>query len=154
MLASRNSSWQKYTTLRVVLVTVVRDEDTLTTVSIAMDECKKRLMYLLNEIRIDASIHVEVGRVKSTTASAKTNLSSTHKPPPPMLDTKTLNKLIRVGTKEGVAMLFLQLPDCPVEGSTDDEISLYVKNLRELTEKLPPLALVKSARQRITTTEL
>jgi len=31
LLASRNSSWNKYTTLRVVLVAVVREEDKLTT---------------------------------------------------------------------------------------------------------------------------
>ena len=71
-----------------------------------------------------------------------------------MLDTTTLNSLIYNGTKEGVAMLFLQLPDCPVEGSTNDEIMLYVRNLKALTSKLPPLALVKSARQRTMTTEL
>lgn len=51
-------------------------------------------------------------------------------------------------------MLFLQLPDCPVEGSTNKEIMRYVRNLKDLTSGLPPLALVKSARQRTMTTEL
>ena len=153
LLASRNSSWNKYTTLRVVLVAVVREEDVLTTVSIAMEDCKHRLTHLLNEIRIEADIHVEVGRVKSQNSSGNRSNSGSNGPPP-MLDTTTLNSLIYNGTKEGVAMLFLQLPDCPVEGSTNDEIMLYVRNLKALTSKLPPLALVKSARQRTMTTEL
>jgi potassium/chloride transporter 9 len=144
LMASRNSSWNRYTDLRVVLVAVVREEDTLTTVSEAMDNARDRCRFLLNEIRIDASIHVVVGRVQNTSTNG----------PPPMLNTTTLNSLMKMETHDGVAMLFLQLPDCPVEGSTDDEIHLYVRNLKDLTSGLPPLALIKSARQGTMTTEL
>ena len=144
LMASRNSSWNRYTDLRVVLVAVVREEDTLTTVSEAMDNARDRCRFLLNEIRIDASIHVVVGRVQNTSTNG----------PPPMLNTTTLNSLMKMETHDGVAMLFLQLPDCPVEGSTDDDIHLYVRNLKDLTSGLPPLALIKSARQGTMTTEL
>jgi len=145
-----------------------------------MDDARDRTTHLLSEIRIEASVHVVVGRVGSSSSSSSrsereksikpattttTNMiggevssssssSSPSSPPPLLLDTKTLNHLIQMETKEGVAMLFLQLPDTPIEGSTNDEIMLYVRNLREMTASLPPLALVKSARQRTTTTEL
>lgn len=145
LLASRNSSWNKYTDLRVVLVAVVREEDLLEVVSKAMDNARDRLVHLLNEIRIEASIHVVVGRVRANNRSQSQ---------PPMLDTTTLNQLMKMETTKGVAMLFLQLPDCPVEGSTNNEIMRYVRNLKDLTSGLPPLALVKSARQRTMTTEL
>jgi len=94
---------------------------------------------------LTASIHVVVGRVRANNRSQSQ---------PPMLDTTTLNQLMKMETTKGVAMLFLQLPDCPVEGSTNNEIMRYVRNLKDLTSGLPPLALVKSARQRTMTTEL
>ena len=71
----------------------------------AMEDCKNRLTLLLNEIRIEASIHVVVGRVKHNHhrhsggggrksggdgASSGEGLNV----PPPMLDTNTLNTLM------------------------------------------------------------
>ena len=123
-----------------------------------MDDARDRTTHLLSEIRIEASVHVVVGRVGSSSSNSNSNNSNrseTEKSIKPLtLDTRTLNHLIQMETKEGVAMLFLQLPDTPIEGSSNDKIMLYVRNLREMTASLPPLALVKSARQRTTTTEL
>ena len=127
-----------------------------------MDDARDRTTHLLSEIRIEASVHVVVGRVGSSSSSSSNNSNSNSSNrsereksiKPLTLDTRTLNHLIQMETKEGVAMLFLQLPDTPIEGSSNDKIMLYVRNLREMTASLPPLALVKSARQRTTTTEL
>ena len=73
--------------------------------------------------------------------------------PPPTLGLNDLNVLMRQET-QGTAMLFLQLPDVPLENASTTEVGLYAQSVKKLTDGLPPLVLVKSARQRTMTTEL
>ena len=70
-----------------------------------------------------------------------------------MLGPNELNSLMLQETLD-TAMLFIQLPDVPLENASQMEVALYAQSVKTLTNGLPPLVLVKSARQRTMTTEL
>ena len=152
LLAGRKTAWYRYTYLRVVVVSVFKDGANTIDNEVELNSCKERAENMLREIRIPAEVYVVSGTATPKPGSSRLD-SNSGSSPPPSLSLKDLNDLIVQETKDA-AMLFLQLPDTPFENFSAQEAEAFASSVKTLTDNLPPLALVKSARQRTMTTEL
>jgi amino acid transporter len=164
LLAGRKTAWHKYTYIRVVVVTVVGSDASPEQIEEEKETCRLRTEFMLREIRVPAEVYVVSGisPAPSITLQAQRQSDgsgsiprglSVGSLPPPNLGLSDLNRLIKEETRN-TAMLFLQLPDVPLENASTMEVGMYARSVKKLTDGLPPLVLVKSARQRTMTTEL
>jgi hypothetical protein len=167
LLAGRKTAWHKYTYIRVVVVAVVGSDASPEVVEEEKESCRLRTEFMLREIRVPAELYVvsgiapapstplqaQVQSLSDGSGSVRRGLSVGSRPPPPRLGLSDLNSLMKDETRNA-AMLFLQLPDVPLENASTMEVGMYARSVKKLTDGLPPLVLVKSARQRTMTTEL